>query len=363
MRILIIKTSALGDIIHALPVLDYLHKVCPGIEVDWVIEEPFKDVVTGNDLLHRLHIIRTRTWRKFVFSAETLHEVCDVWKGLRNSHYDMVFDIQGNLKSGIIAWLTGAKKRFGFTKDYLQESVNALFTNHKIAQRKQDDNANTRYLRVVSAAFGLDYSGVDLAVDIYTGPNENAVAEKLLDECNSVPVMLFHGGTTWQTKFWSEEGWIELGKAVHASFPNAMILLSWGNDPEKSTAERVAAGIGCRVRVLEKYSLKGIVAIIKNIDVVIGGDTGLIHLAAAVGTPTVSYYRASDGSVSGPRGPKHIIVQSSLSCTRCFRTNCDKDSECRSSITVDAILAGIEILQPHFESYTVQTTVPDKVHT
>lgn len=362
MKVLVVKTSALGDIIHALPILDYLHKACPGIEVEWVVEEPFKDILAGNPLLHRLHIIRTRKWRKNIFADETLDEVRNAWKSLRNSDYDMVFDIQGNLKSGIIAWLTGTKKRFGFTRDFLQESVNVLFTNHKIAQRKQDDNANTRYLRVVSAAFEHDYSGMDLTVDIDTGTNEDAAAEKLIQNCNSRQVFLFHGGTTWQTKFWSEEGWTELGKTVHAKFPESMILFSWGNDSEKSSADRVAAGIGCRVRVLDKYSLKGIVAIIKKVDVVIGGDTGLIHLAAAVGTPTVSYYRASDGSLSGPRGLKHIIVQSPMSCTRCFRTTCDKDSECRKSITVDAILSGIEELQPHFKLHTDQAPAPRKVH-
>lgn len=362
MKVLIVKASALGDIIHALPVLDYLHKACPGIVIDWVVEESFKDVLEGNPLLHKLHTIRTRTWRKRVFSTETLREVCDVWKDLRYGGYDIVFDIQGNLKSGVIAWLTGAKKRFGFSRDFLQESVNALFTNHKIAQRKQDDNANTRYLRVVSAAFEHDYSAMDLAVDIYTGPNENNVADNLIRNCNSEQVFLFHGGTTWQTKFWSEEGWTELGKAVHAKFPDSMILLSWGNDSEKSSADRVAAGIGGKIRVLDKYSLKGIVAIIKKVDVVIGGDTGLIHLAAAVGTPTVSYYRASDGSVSGPRGPEHIIVQSPLSCTRCFRTSCDKDSECRDSITVDAILTGIEELQPHFKLHTGQAPASEEVY-
>src|SRR6185369_503645 len=126
-----------------------------------------------------------------------------------------------------------------------------------------------------------------------------------------------------------------LGKAVHAKFPNSTILLSWGNDSEKASADRVAAGIDKQVLVLDKYSLKGIAAIIKKVDVVIGGDTGLIHLAAAVGTPTVSYYRASDGAVSGPRGSKHVIVQSPISCTRCQKTSCSEDEECRASITPD----------------------------
>jgi heptosyltransferase I len=362
MRILIIKTSSLGDIIHALPVLDYLHKAAPQIEVDWVAEEPFKDILAGNPLLHRLHVINTRKWRKRIFSAETLHEVCVARKALTSSEYDLIIDLQGNLKSGIIAWLTGVKTRIGFTRGFLQESVNAIFTNRRIALREQDDNASRRYLRLVSAAIDKDYSGMKLSTEIYTGPNENAVAVDLIQGSTTAQVFLFHGGTTWQTKFWSEEGWIQLGKGLHAKFPNSAILLSWGNDSEKSSAERVATGIGNRVRVLDQYSLKGIAAIIKQVDVVIGVDTGLIHLAAAVGTPTVSYYRSSDGRASGPRGTKHVIVQSPLSCTRCFRTSCNKDHECRNSITADAILAGIVKLQPHFKLRTDLTSASGKAH-
>ena len=357
LRVLIIKASAMGDIIHALPVLDYLHKVCPGVKVGWAVEEPFKEILSGNPLLQRLHVIRTRTWRKNLFSAATLREVGGVLKALRISRYDMVFDIQGNLKSGMIARLSGSQKRFGFNRGFLQESVNALFTNRKIDMRGQDDNAGSRCLRVVSAAFEQDYSSMELEVDIHTGPEEDAAAERLLEECQADPVLLFHGGTTWQTKFWSEERWIELGKGVQAVFPQAMMLLSWGNASEKASAQRVAATIGCRARLLDRYSLKGITAVIKRVAVVVGGDTGLIHLAAAVGTPTVSYYRASDGSLSGPRGPKHIIVQSPVSCSRCFRTSCDQDSACRSSITADAVLAGIERLQPCFKARTADPAI------
>lgn len=344
MRILIIKTSSMGDVIHALPVLDYLHKACPGIEVDWVVEETFKGILEGNPHLHRLHIIRTRTWRKKIFSAGTLQEVRDVLKSLRHSNYDLVFDIQGNLKSGIIAWASGADQRLGFSTEFLQESVNALFTSRKIPMRKQDDHAGGRYLRVVSVPFGRDYHDMELSTDIYTAPEDDAAAERVIRSCGNGPVFLFHSGTTWQTKFWSEEGWIQLGRRICADYDDARILLSWGNDSERGIAGRIAAAVGAQARRLDKCSIKGIAALIKKVDVVIGGDTGLIHLAAAVGTPTVSYYRASDGRASGPRGREHVIVQSPLPCSRCFRTRCNKDAECRDSITVDDLFGAVCIL-------------------
>lgn len=342
MKVLIIKTSALGDIIHALPVLDYLHHVAPGIVIDWAVEEQFRDLLEGNPLLSRLHIVRTRAWRKRPLSGDTLNEVRALRQALLRERYDIVFDIQGNLKSGIIAWASGARERIGFASDHLQESLNALFTTRRISQRPEDDHAGGRYLRIVSAAFDQDYRGMELSAQIFTGAAENAAAEALVKGCGAEPVILFHGGTTWQTKFWSEEGWIELGRRICSGFPASGILLSWGNDTERMAAERVATAIGSRARLLERYPLKGIAAILKRVDLVIGGDTGLIHLAAAVGTPTVSYYRASDGSVSGPRGARHIIVQSPLSCTRCQQTACREDAKCRASITPEAIYAGVE---------------------
>lgn len=349
MRILIIKTSSLGDIIHALPVLDYLHQVAPTAKVDWVVEEQFADLLSGNPLLANLRLIRTRAWRRQPFSAATLREVRTLWRELREQYYDLVFDIQGNLKSGLIAWATGCGQRLGFAREHLQESVNTLFTTRKIPMRKQDNYSSGRCLRIVSIPFGRDYHGMELHSDIQTPPATDAVAEQLIRDCGNGPVFLFHCGTTWQTKFWSEEGWCRLGRSISAAYGDATMLLSWGNDNEQDMADRIAANIGPKARLLEKLSIKGIAAVIKKVDVVIGGDTGLIHLAAAVGTPTVSYYRASDGNISGPRGSDHVIVQSPLPCSRCQRTKCDKDAECRSSITPEAIFSGIQLIMRGYE--------------
>lgn len=341
MRVLIIKTSAMGDIIHALPVLDYLHQVSPGIKIDWVVEEQFRDLLEGNPLIASLRLLRTRRWRKQLFNGTTVQEVLALRRELQDQRYDIVFDIQGNLKSGIVAWATGCGKRLGFASDYLQERINARFITRQIPMRREDDSSSGRCLRIVSVPFGRDYRGMEIATDIFTGPEEERGAEELIRTCGEGPVFLFHPGTTWQTKFWSEDGWVGLGTRVANGFPGSEILLSWGNNSERESAERIAAALGERARVIERYSLKGIAAVIKKVDVVIGGDTGLIHLAAAVGTPTVSYYRASDGSVSGPRGGQHVIVQSPLPCSRCQRTRCDKDDECRASITPEAVYAGI----------------------
>ena len=117
MRILILKTSALGDIIHALPVLDYLHQVAPGVRIDWVVEEAFLELLSGNPLIDRLITVSFKRWRKAPFAPRTLREIGVFRKRIQEREYDLVFDIQGNFKSGLVCWLANSKRKIGFSRD------------------------------------------------------------------------------------------------------------------------------------------------------------------------------------------------------------------------------------------------------
>ncbi len=346
MRVLIVKTSALGDIVHALPVLDYLHKVSPGIEVDWVVEEQFGDILEGNPLISRLFRVRTRDWRKRLLSRKTWHEIAAVKAALQERRYDLVFDIQGNLKSGLITRASGSAQRLGFAREELQERVNLLFTTRQIPTRPQDRHITSKYLRIVSVPFGKDFTGMSLGASIATSVSDDAEAAALLGTLGEGLVFLFHYGTTWQTKYWSTEGWIETGRRILELYQDSTVLFSWGNESERQMVLDISRAIGMGARVMDRYPLKGLIAILKKVDLVVGGDTGPVHLAAAVGTPTVSFYRSSDGSRSGPSGNRHLVIQSPLSCSRCFRTVCERDMECRASITPDMLVAGVEKMIP-----------------
>jgi heptosyltransferase I len=347
MRILIVKASALGDIIHALPVLDYLHRVVPGVEIDWVLEEPFREVLEGNPQVSSIHLVRTKLWRKRPFAAATWQEIAALKETLRGQNYDMVIDIQGNLKSGLICWLTGAGQRIGFSRESVRERLNLLFTNRQIPLRRIDYHVTERYLRLASVPFGKDFREMQLATSIATSAEDDANAEALLLTLSDGLIFLFHCGTTWQTKLWAEKNWIELGKRVLEEFKDATILLSWGNQAERAASLEISGGIGHGSRLLDRYPLKALAAIMKKVDLVVAGDTGPVHIAAAVGTPTVSFYRATDGKLTGPRGERHVIIQSPFHCTKCARKRCDKDRECSESIKVEAVLSGICRLLAH----------------
>lgn len=341
-RILIIKTSSLGDLVHALPVLEYLHRAFPAAELGWVVEEPFADLLSGNPLLAHLHLIRTRAWRKKPLAVETRREIAALWHELRGVGYDLLLDLQGNLKSGLIGLASGVRRRIGFPRHLLQEQLNRFCTNEKVVIDPSDDNAGLRCLSVAAHIGGLPYRHADPVSDIAVSRTDEALAETILQGLDEGCRVLFHCGTTWQTKFWTIDGWSRLGSRVCEVFPGTTILLTFGNASERAMAEAVASGIQGRTRLVERMPLKSLVGLLKRVDLVVGGDTGPVHLAAAVGTATVSFYRSSDGSTSGPRGERHRIVQSPLPCTRCFRTSCPQDEECRASITVEALFSAAE---------------------
>jgi heptosyltransferase-1 len=157
MRVLIIKTSSLGDIIHALPVLDFLHKASPGIQIDWVVDANFKELLEGNPLLCKLHIFNTGKWKKQPLATQTRLEVAELWHELRRGGYDIVFDIQGNLKSGLIGLASGVRKRVGFPVERLQEKINAWCTTQKAPYSIKDNHAVLRCLGAVNVPFALPY--------------------------------------------------------------------------------------------------------------------------------------------------------------------------------------------------------------
>jgi len=346
MRVLIIKTSSLGDVIHALPVLDYLQQVSAGIEIDWVVEESFLPVIEHNPHLAQIHVVRTKKWRKAPFSAETRRDLKDLYNDLRGRSYDLVFDIQGNLKSGLIAWLSGAEKRVGFSRDVLQEKVNSLFTTRKIPFRAIDRNVTDRYLRVISVLFGRDYRDMEISGTILSSAEDEAAADRYMAGLPDGLVFVFQVGTTWKTKLWYPEGWTALARRIVAHYPGSTILINWGSPDEKALAEQIAGEVGSSVRLLPWLRIRELIPVLRRVDLVVGGDTGPVYMAAAVGTPTVSYYRATSAAAYAPRGDLHRSVQAQMSCAGCGLTSCDKDAVCRASISVDALFDAVTSLIP-----------------
>jgi heptosyltransferase-1 len=343
-RVLIVKVSGLGAVVHSLPVLDYLRQVSPGCQVDWLVDEECRGLLEGNPLINRLHVARSRVWRRRPLYPASVREMGELKRQLRECQFDLAFDLQGDLASGLLMALSGVPDRVGFDRDNLQDVVNLLFTTRQVPGRRVDQHVTDQCLRVVSVPFGKDFRDLRLASDIWTSKEDDAVADALMATLGEGFVFLFQQGAGWQTKQWHEAGWIDLGKRLLSAFSGATILLAWGTEGERESVLRLGAAIGPGARVMDRFPLKTLTAVLKRVDLVVGPDTGPVHIAAAVGTPTVSFYRASDGRRSGPRGERHVVVQASMECSRCLRTSCDRDQDCRESIGAEILFRGIQRL-------------------
>jgi heptosyltransferase-1 len=344
MRVLIVKVSALGDVVHALPVLAWLKSADPGMEIDWLVEESFAPLLEGHPLIRRVHRLATKAWRRQGY-GQSLRGGMETVRTLRAERYDVALDLQGNSKSGLFTRFSGAPLRYGFARDGVREWPNLLATNRHVPLSEPDYHVSERTLAVARAAFPGG-SARPLAGPLPVVPVATEAVEQRLRETGTTgaPLVVLHYGTTWTTKLWPLDRWCDLAAALRRR--GVRPVLTWGNDAELGAVRQILQACHGQAVVWPRGSLPELVALLARADLVIGGDTGPVHIAAAVGTPTVSLYRVTDARRNGPRGEQHIRLQAPLDCSPCLRKACERDTECGDSIAVGDVLRAVARLLP-----------------
>lgn len=341
MKVLIVKASALGDIVHALPVLPYLKSAAPDLEIDWVVEEPFASLLGANPMVRRLHILRTKAWRRARFSGQARREFWELLEGLRRERYDVALDLQGNMKSGMITLASRAPLRYGFDRSGAREWPNLLATNRKVALSEADYHIMDRTILAPMAAFPGG-KRTDAPGPLFVAPEIQEETGKALAEhdLTGKKTAVFHSGASWRSKRWENASWAELVRKTEERL-GLHVILTWGGDAELADCRVIWEASGKTATIWPRVGIPEMAALLESASVVVGGDTGLIHMAAALETPTVSFYTATHGLRNGPRGEKHRLVQSSLPCSPCLRRDCRKLPECRASVRVEDMLEAI----------------------
>ena len=336
MKVLIIKVSALGDIVHALPVLAHLHAVQPDISVDWLVESSFAPLLENHPLLRKVVQLDTRGWRR-QGSMAAIRGSWMIGRRLRGETYDVVLDLQGNSKSGLFTWLSGASKRFGFDRSQAREWLNTLTTNCKVSIPPECHHVSSRYLQIARYAFPGE-TDVPLCGPLPVQVEAEHAVSAMLEGHSVTPgeFIVAHYGTTWETKLWPLDHWAELTRALVLDQGHQLVL-TWGNDVERHAAERMAEACQGRAVIWPRGTLQELVALLAAARLVIGADTGPVHIAAAVGTPTVSIFRVTDSQRNGPPGDGHIRIQAAMDCSPCLRKSCDLDRECGQSVSVTSV--------------------------
>lgn len=348
MKVLVVKISALGDVVHALPVLAYLKSADPAVEIDWLVEKSFAPLLEGHPLLRRVHALEMKAWRRQGWKQAFVGTL-GVIRALRRERYDLVLDLQGNSKSGLFTLLSGAPLRVGFARDGAREWPNLLATNRRVPLTAADHHVGARALAL--AQTGLPGgSAAPLAGPLPVDAHALAKIEALLaeDGLSAGPLVVLHYGTTWTTKLWPLESWQQLAAMLVEK--GLRPILTWGNDLERQAAQSIFSASGERAVIWPRGSLKELVALLSRVDLVVGADTGPVHIAAAVDTPTVSIYRVTDATRNGPRGDKHVLLQVDLPCSPCLKKACERDGECGGKITPAQVFAAMATLCPALSS-------------
>jgi len=340
MKILIVKVSALGDVIHALPVLGYIKQLHPDAQIDWLVEDNFAPILENHPLLHQVIRVDTRKWRNMSL-LEMLRQIRIFVKNLRCQRYEYVFDLQGNSKSALFTLLSRGGEKYGFSRHEVREWPNVLATRHRIQPGPDEQHVARRALAVVRAA--LPGGGnVPLSGFLHVGNEHKEQIERYIDQLDwdSKTIIVLHYGTTWLTKLWHISMWQQLAARL-VQRPETAIILTWGSPEELRAAEQIRDSVDGEVLIWPRVPLPEFAALLARADLVVGCDTGPVHIAAATGTPTVSMYRATDALRNGPEGDRHICLQTPMPCAKCLRKQCEYDAQCSTSIRVADVLDAI----------------------
>jgi heptosyltransferase-1 len=343
MKVLIVKVSALGDVVHALPVLAWLKSAEPGMEIDWLVEESFAPLIEGHPLVRKVHRLRTRAWRRDGPGAG-IRGSLETAGRLRREGYDVVLDLQGNSKSALFTFLSGAPHRFGFDRSGVREWPNLLATNRKVALEAENHHITDRSLAIARKAFPTGTQAPAAGPLPIDGQARSAV-DRMLSEggMTAKTLVVLHYGTTWKTKLWPLDLWCELAAKL-CDLEGCRPVLTWGSEEERPIVASIHEAAGGRTAIWPRGSLMELAALLERADLVVGGDTGPIHIAAAVGTPTVSLFRVTDAERNGPRGEDHIRLQAPLDCSPCLKKECDRDNACGHSLTLRQVYDAARVL-------------------
>ena len=275
-KILVVKSSSMGDIIHALPVVYDIKKALPDARIDWVAEESFKDIPTLAPGVNQVFVTAFRRWRKKPFDAGVRREIHELKQALAAQHYDLVLDIQGLMRSALAASWTKVPVT-GYSFKTVREPLAALFYKHRLAL-PESLGAVKRYRMAAAAALGYE-----MDPEPAFGLATTALAPVTLQ----APYVSMAVNTSRDEKLWPEAFWVAIGQRLHEL--GLRSALYWGNDTERDRVERLAARIPEAV-VVPRSGLAQTATLLAGSEAVIGVDTGLAHLGAALGIPSVGIF-------------------------------------------------------------------------
>ncbi|RWA51086.1 ADP-heptose--LPS heptosyltransferase [Cupriavidus sp. UYMSc13B] len=294
-RILIVKLTSLGDMVFTQPLVADLQRAFPGVKIDWIADAYCADVPRWNPNIERVISAPLRGFKKSRNWAG-LRAIFSALRELRREKYDAVLDVHGVYKSAIVTFLARTRKRYGYPVEELGESGARFAYNHVFQPFVEEDCARQRMRRAVSRALGyaltreMDY-GLEMPADTPAPAAKGPYA------------MLFHA-TSSEEKKWPVADWISVGSAISAR--GLRVLVPWGNDAERKEAETIAASVP-NAEVMPRLSITGVAQMVGKASLVVGMDTGFVHIADALRRPTVILFTTTSRHLYGVDAPGRAV--------------------------------------------------------
>jgi heptosyltransferase-1 len=337
--ILIIKLSAIGDVVQTLPMAEALRSHFPQARIDWLVEEEASDLLIGHPALDRVLISRRKKWQRDLFRGglflPTLGKIRRFFRELRQNRYDWVIDNHGILKSGLSLLAVRGRRKIGFRKSPgIADEGNYFFTRERFRPLNIERHALERYLDLIRQ-LGVKADPPDLRFPV---PEEcrRKVETLLRQDGLTRPVVVIHPLAKWPSKQWPAENFARLIDRLAGR--EIGVVLS-GGPQDRAQLERIRERVSDRRRVMNwagKTTLRELAALFSLADLVVTTDTGPMHLAAAVKAPLIALFGPTAPWRTGPYGDPGAVFRKPLSCSPCFKKKCDR-MECMTTLTVDEV--------------------------
>jgi heptosyltransferase I len=314
MRVLIVRLSSMGDVVHTLPALSDAAQANPSVRFDWAVDESFAQIPAWHRNVDRVFPIALRRWRGDLASQNGRAEARAFLKTFRAEKYDLIVDLQGEFKSAFVARLARGM-RAGYDSASAREWGAHLSYSQKYNVPKSA-HSMSRMRRLLSQALSYEYDKTSVDYGIEWSRLLHAPLQ-----LNRPYVVLIHS-TSWVSKNWPEHYWRELAQKLTAA--GFSIVLPWGSEAERERSSRIAENDPNSI-VLPQLSISEKASIIGRAAATVGLDTGLSHIAAALGVPSVTLYGATDPNLCGTIGENQIQLASGFECVKCHETECTFD--------------------------------------
>jgi len=341
-NILIVKLSAIGDVIHTLPALNAIRRHYPAARITWLIEEAACDLVAGHQALDRVLVSKRKRWLKYLLSPlflKVARESYDFVKALRDTHYDMILDFQALLKSGILIALARGNRKIGFGRGLEHMEHSYLFLNERIPAVDMEHHALTRGLMLLNA-LGIPTPEVEYKLPLSDGDRQKV--DNII-KCHGLKkarrLIAVNPVAKWDTKLWPSRHVSRLADCLIEQY-NAAIVFTGSFADRQAIDAIISAMQGPALNLAGETSFKMLADLYEKADMVVSTDTGPMHMAAAVGTPVVALFGPTAPWRTGPYGSGHQIVRAELECMPCFKRRC-KTTECMHQITVAQVLNAV----------------------